>query len=77
VLFRSVQSVLFPAVPYHGGVIRVQCNANHRDAEIEGLIAAFEALKRAMRLPLQSQARGPAAQILRKVYAYCADKVAG
>jgi len=72
-----VQSVLFPAVPYHGGVIRVQCNANHRDAEIEGLIAAFEALKRAMRLPLQSQARGPAAQILRKVYAYCADKVAG
>ncbi len=27
-----VQSVLFPAVPYHAGVLRVQCNANHDDA---------------------------------------------
>ena len=26
-----VQSVLFPAVPYHAGVLRVQCNANHDD----------------------------------------------
>ena len=30
-----VQSVLFPAVPYHAGVLRIQCNANHDDAEIE------------------------------------------
>ena len=36
-----VQSVLFPAVPYHAGVLRIQCNANHVDAEIEGLIGAF------------------------------------
>jgi 7-keto-8-aminopelargonate synthetase-like enzyme len=72
-----VQSVLFPAVPYHGGVIRVQCNANHTDTEINGLIAAFEALKQVIRLPLKSQAPGATAQILRKVYAYCADKVAG
>lgn len=46
-----VQSVLFPAVPYHSGVLRIQCNANHEDAEIEGLIEAFVALARQMRLP--------------------------
>jgi glycine C-acetyltransferase len=39
-----VQSVLFPAVPYHCGVLRVQCNANHSQASIEGLLAAFAAL---------------------------------
>ena len=72
-----VQSVLFPAVPYHGGVIRVQCNANHTDTEIKGLIAAFGALKQVIRLPSRSQAPGAAAKILQKVYAYCADKVAG
>jgi 7-keto-8-aminopelargonate synthetase-like enzyme len=36
-----VQSVLFPAVPYRGGVLRVQCNANHTEAEVEGLLAAL------------------------------------
>ncbi|MGA2704639.1 MAG: pyridoxal phosphate-dependent aminotransferase family protein [Isosphaeraceae bacterium] len=72
-----VQSVLFPAVPYHGGVIRVQCNANHTDTEINGLIAAFAALKQVIRLPSRSQSPRATAQILRKVYAYCADKVAG
>ncbi len=46
-----VQSVLFPAVPYHAGVLRIQCNANHDDAEIEGLIEAFTALTHAMALP--------------------------
>ncbi len=71
-----VQSVLFPAVPYHGGVIRVQCNANHTDTEINGLIAAFEALEQVIRLPLNRKRRRDR-QILRKVYAYCADKVAG
>jgi 7-keto-8-aminopelargonate synthetase-like enzyme len=39
-----VQSVLFPAVPYHCGVLRVQCNANHSDASIDGLLAAFGSL---------------------------------
>ncbi len=39
-----VQSVLFPAVPYHGGVLRVQCNANHDDNQIRGLLDAFAAL---------------------------------
>ena len=46
-----MQSVLFPAVPYHAGVLRIQCNANHEDAEIEGLIAAFAALTQAMTFP--------------------------
>jgi len=46
-----VQSVLFPAVPYHAGVLRVQCNANHDDASIDGLIDAFAALTDAMSLP--------------------------
>lgn len=39
-----VQSVLFPAVPYHEGILRIQCNANHADAEIDGLLGAFAAL---------------------------------
>jgi 7-keto-8-aminopelargonate synthetase-like enzyme len=39
-----VQSVLFPAVPYHAGVLRVQCNANHDRAAIDGLVEAFAAL---------------------------------
>jgi 7-keto-8-aminopelargonate synthetase-like enzyme len=43
-----VQSVLFPAVPYHAGVLRVQCNANHDTASIDGLIDAFAALAGAM-----------------------------
>jgi glycine C-acetyltransferase len=46
-----VQSVLFPAVPYHCGVLRVQCNANHEDASIDGLIEAFAALSDRMNLP--------------------------
>jgi glycine C-acetyltransferase len=46
-----IQSVLFPAVPYHAGVLRIQCNANHDEASIEGLIAACAALKRTMTIP--------------------------
>jgi glycine C-acetyltransferase len=48
-----VQSVLFPAVPYHAGVLRVQCNANHEDSSIDGLIDAFDRLVEAKRLSLQ------------------------
>lgn len=55
-----VQSVLFPAVPYHAGVLRIQCNANHDEAEVEGLIAAFADLARAMALP---RADGPSAAL--------------
>ncbi len=46
-----VQSVLFPAVPYHSGVLRVQCNANHEEAEVDGLLSAFADLARTMDLP--------------------------
>ena len=45
-----VQSVLFPAVPYRGGVLRVQCNANHTEAELDGLLAAFAGMARAFGL---------------------------
>ncbi len=45
-----VQSVLFPAVPYRGGVLRIQCNANHTDEAIDGLISAFDALNVEFRL---------------------------
>ncbi|MCE9561763.1 MAG: aminotransferase class I/II-fold pyridoxal phosphate-dependent enzyme [Planctomycetes bacterium] len=36
-----VQSIIFPAVPHHSGVLRVQINANHRPESIVGLVAAF------------------------------------
>jgi glycine C-acetyltransferase len=46
-----VQSVLFPAVPYHCGVLRVQCNANHSESSIDGLLAEFAALAEKMDIP--------------------------
>jgi 7-keto-8-aminopelargonate synthetase-like enzyme len=46
-----VQSVTFPAVPYHGGVLRVQVNANHTPEAISGLLEAFASLRRAIPLP--------------------------
>jgi 7-keto-8-aminopelargonate synthetase-like enzyme len=53
-----VQSVTFPAVPYHGGVLRVQVNANHLAESIDGLLNAFQALKAVVPLPgPESQSR--------------------
>ena len=46
-----VQSVLFPAVPYHAGVLRVQVNANHLPESIDGLLDALRALQRVIALP--------------------------
>jgi 7-keto-8-aminopelargonate synthetase-like enzyme len=46
-----VQSVTFPAVPYHAGVLRIQVNANHRRELIDGLVEAIAALHRARPLP--------------------------
>lgn len=46
-----VQSVTFPAVPYHAGVLRVQINANHAPEAIDGLIDAFAELKNVVALP--------------------------
>lgn len=46
-----VQSVTFPAVPYHAGVLRIQVNANHLPASIEGLLGAVADLKAQVKLP--------------------------
>jgi 7-keto-8-aminopelargonate synthetase-like enzyme len=46
-----VQSVTFPAVPYHGGVLRIQVNANHTAACVAGLLQAFAALQKSIPLP--------------------------
>jgi 7-keto-8-aminopelargonate synthetase-like enzyme len=46
-----VQSVTFPAVPYHAGVLRMQVNANHTPQMIDGLLDALAALKRLRSLP--------------------------
>jgi 7-keto-8-aminopelargonate synthetase-like enzyme len=56
-----VQSVIFPAVPYHAGVLRVQINANHRSESIDGLVTAFAALQQAMPLPGPDELLGQAA----------------
>lgn len=53
-LFREgyyVQSVTFPAVPYHGGVLRIQVNANHTAGAIDGLLGALARLRGAIALP--------------------------
>ncbi len=46
-----VQSVTFPAVPYHAGVLRIQVNANHLPLSIEGLLTAFGRLRHRFALP--------------------------
>jgi glycine C-acetyltransferase len=46
-----VQSVTFPAVPYHAGVLRIQVNANHQSAAIDGLVTGLAALQRQFALP--------------------------
>jgi 7-keto-8-aminopelargonate synthetase-like enzyme len=46
-----VQSVVFPAVPYHAGVIRIQVNSNHEPSQIDGLLAAFGRLQAVAPLP--------------------------
>ena len=46
-----VQSVIFPAVPHGSGVLRIQVNANHDPAQVNGLLAALGELKRVMPLP--------------------------
>jgi glycine C-acetyltransferase len=46
-----VQSVTFPAVPYHAGVLRIQVNANHLPESIDALLGAFQALRKVIALP--------------------------
>jgi 7-keto-8-aminopelargonate synthetase-like enzyme len=52
-----VQSVTFPAVPYHAGVLRIQVNANHTPASIDGLLLAVDRLRAAVPLPLAERPR--------------------
>jgi 7-keto-8-aminopelargonate synthetase-like enzyme len=49
-----VQSVVFPAVPYHAGVLRIQVNANHPSAAIDALLDAMARLRTAIPLPRAS-----------------------
>ncbi len=49
-----VQSVTFPAVPYHAGVLRIQVNSNHTPEAIDGLLQAFALLQKQMPLPVQA-----------------------
>ena len=46
-----VQSVTFPAVPYHAGVLRIQINANHTSASIDGLVNALGQLPGVIDMP--------------------------
>jgi glycine C-acetyltransferase len=46
-----VQSVTFPAVPYHAGVLRIQVNANHTMTAIDGLVATLGTLKDRIPMP--------------------------
>ncbi len=46
-----VQSVVFPAVPYHAGVLRIQANAVHTPGQILGLLDALASLRRVVALP--------------------------
>jgi 7-keto-8-aminopelargonate synthetase-like enzyme len=46
-----VQSVTFPAVPYHAGVLRIQVNANHTTQSVKGLVNAFDDLRKVIALP--------------------------
>jgi len=46
-----VQSVIFPAVPYHGGVLRIQVNANHQQDSVKELVKAFSELIKVIEFP--------------------------
>jgi 7-keto-8-aminopelargonate synthetase-like enzyme len=56
-----VQSVVFPAVPYHAGVLRIQVNANHSPGSIQGLIDTFASLQRCQTLPSPEPGKSQAA----------------
>jgi 7-keto-8-aminopelargonate synthetase-like enzyme len=51
-----VQSVTFPAVPYHAGALRIQVNANHAPQAVAGLVEAMRELQRSQELPRREEA---------------------
>ena len=48
-----VQSVTYPAVAFHGALLRIQVNANHTTEAIDGLLNALGELKHVCSLPVQ------------------------
>jgi 7-keto-8-aminopelargonate synthetase-like enzyme len=56
-----VQSVTFPAVPYHAGLLRIQINSNHPRRSIDQLVDAMAELKKVIPLPGPEVMRGQAA----------------
>jgi 7-keto-8-aminopelargonate synthetase-like enzyme len=52
-----VQSATYPAVGINEGLIRIQVNANHSTAQIDGLLQAFADLKRQFHLPTTAAPR--------------------
>jgi 7-keto-8-aminopelargonate synthetase-like enzyme len=50
-----VQSVTFPAVPYHAGVLRIQVNANHTPEQVAGLLGAIDRMRMEIALPGESK----------------------
>lgn len=75
-----VQSVHFPAVPYHGGIIRIQCNANHTDEAIDRLVDAFAVLKQHISMPSRSEKKREKSVVDRMVekgQSYLLRKTAG
>lgn len=46
-----VQSATYPAVPFMGGILRIQVNANHPIEAIDRLLDALNGLKTAFQLP--------------------------
>lgn len=47
------QSATYPAVPINGGLLRIQVNANHSTAAIDGLLNALADVAREVRIPLR------------------------
>ena len=50
------QSATYPAVPIHGGLLRVQINANHPLEAVDGLLNAIADLWKEARLPVRRRA---------------------
>jgi 7-keto-8-aminopelargonate synthetase-like enzyme len=46
-----VQSVIFPAVPYREGVLRIQVNANHTPEMVAGLLDAIADVRKVIPFP--------------------------
>ena len=55
------QSATYPAVPINGGLLRIQINANHPTAAIDGLLNALADVAREVRIPLRHHSQPLAA----------------